>query len=219
MRAVVIAHGDVLPEDRELAASAKLLIAADGGALALERWGLLPHVIVGDLDSLGADRAAALERRGASVQRFPVAKDESDLELALRYAIENGADDITLLGIFGGARLDHALVNATLIADPAYRGRGVRAVMGGTQVRALHGSGELTLRGPVKSIVTIVPLRGDATGVRTTGLRYRLDRDALPFGKSLGLSNVVESLPASVFIESGVALVIETKEAEHDIGQ
>lgn len=205
----MIAHGDVAPEDRELAASAELLIAADGGALALERWGLLPHVVVGDLDSLGADRAAALAARGANVQKFPVAKDQSDLELALRYALDSGADDIALLGIFGGARIDHALVNTTLIADPAHRDRGVRALLGGTQVRALHGGGELALRGPVESIVTIIPLGGDATGVRSRGLRYRLDGGTLPFGKSLGLSNVIESLPASVFIKSGVALVIE----------
>ncbi len=209
MKAVVVAHGDVAPADRELAASADLLIAADGGALALERWGVLPHLVVGDLDSLGPDRAAALAARGVRVDRFPVAKDQSDLELALRAALESRADEITLLGIFGGERLDHALVNATLLADPAYRGRGVRAVMGGTQVRALHGSGELALRGPVESIVTIIPLRGDATGVRTHGLRYRLNGDALPFGKSLGLSNVVESLPASVSLSSGSALVIE----------
>lgn len=205
----MIAHGDVAPADRELAASAQLLIAADGGALALETWGLLPHLVVGDLDSLGDERAALLAARGATVKRFPVAKDQSDLELALRDALESGADDVVLLGIFGGARLDHALVNATLLADPAYRGRGVRAVFGDTQVRALHASDEIHLRGPVGSIVTIISLRGDATDVRSRGLRYRLNGDTLLFGKSLGLSNVVESLPASVSLGNGVALVIE----------
>lgn len=205
----MIAHGEVAPADRDLAASAELLIAADGGALALERWGLLPHLVVGDLDSLGRERAAALAANGAMVKRFPAAKDQSDLELALRDALESGANDIVLLGIFGGARIDHALVNATLLADPAYRGRGLRAVLGATQVRALHASDVIALRGPVESIVTIIPLRGDATGVRTRGLRYRLNGDALPFGKSLGLSNVVESLPASVSMSTGIALVIE----------
>ena len=213
----MVAHGDVAPADRELAAGAQLVIAADGGALALERWAIVPHLVVGDLDSLGAERAAALEKRGAKVIRFPVAKDSSDLELALRYAFEGGADDIVLLGILGGARVDHALVNVTLLADPAYRALGVRAVFGETQLRALHSGETLALRGPVGSTVTLVPIRGDARGVTTFGLRYPLADGTLHFGKSLGLSNVVATLPARVSVERGVLLVIEiAKEETHE---
>lgn len=215
--AVVIAHGDVAPADRELVAGAQLVIAADGGALALERWGIIPHLVVGDLDSLGAERAAALEQRGAKVIRFPVAKDASDLELAMRYALESDADDIVLLGILGGERVDHALVNVTLLADPAYRALGVRAVYGETQLRAVHAGETLTLRGPVGSTVTLVPLRGEVRGVTTHGLRYPLADGTLHFGKSLGLSNVVATLPARVSIEHGVLLAIEiAKEATHE---
>jgi thiamine pyrophosphokinase len=212
--AVVIAHGDVAPTDRELAAAADVVVAADGGALALERWGIVPHLVVGDLDSLGAERAAALERRGAKVMRFPVAKDASDLELARRYALETGADDIVLLGILGGARVDHALVNVTLLANAAYRSRGVRAVYGETQLRAMHAGESMALRGPVESIVTLVPIGGDARGVTTDGLRYPLANGTLHFGTSLGLSNEVATLPARVSVQHGVILVIEIAKEE-----
>src|SRR5438105_2389247 len=53
MRAVVVAHGDVLPSDRAVIGAQDYVVAADGGAFALERWKLLPHLIVGDMDSLG----------------------------------------------------------------------------------------------------------------------------------------------------------------------
>jgi thiamine pyrophosphokinase len=216
--AVVIAHGDVAPADRELAAAADVVIAADGGALALDSWGIVPQLVVGDLDSLGSARAAELERRGAKVMRFPVAKDASDLELAMRYALESGADDIVLLGILGGARVDHALVNVTLLADPAYRGLGVRAVYGETQLRAVHSGDSVTLRGPVGSTVTLLPISGDARGVVTSGLRYPLAEGTLPFGRSLGLSNVIAALPARVSVQQGVILVIEiAKEESHEV--
>lgn len=215
--AVVVAHGDVAPRDRGPAAAADIVVAADGGALALEGWGLVPQLVVGDLDSLGPKRAAALERQGARIIRFPVAKDASDLELAMRYALESGADDIVLLGILGGARVDHALVNVTLLADPAYKGRGLRAVYDETQLRAVHSGESLALRGPVDSTVTLVPIGGDVRGVTTRGLRYPLARGLLPFGQSLGLSNVVATLPAGVSIEQGVLLVIEiAKEEPHE---
>jgi thiamine pyrophosphokinase len=214
VKAVVVAHGDVAPSDRELAAGAELVIAADGGAFALERWGIVPHVVVGDLDSLGEDRAAVLERSGATVVRFPIAKDASDLELAMRYAIEHGADDILLLGIQGGARIDHALVNVSLLADPAYRGLGVRAVYGDTQLRTVHSGESMALRGPVGSTVTLVPMHGDARGVTTHGLRYPLTNGTLPFGRSLGLSNVVATLPARVSVDHGALLIIEIAKEE-----
>jgi len=143
-----------------------------------------------------------------------VAKDQSDLELALRYALESGAPDIVLLGIFGGERIDHGLANAMLVADPAYRGLGVRAVEGETQVRAVHGGDSAELRGPVGATVTLLPVRGDAKGVRTAGLRYPLDGESLHFGRSRGLSNEVTALPASVSLEHGVLLVIERTSEE-----
>ena len=208
----MVAHGDVAPSDRAIAEGADVVVAADGGALALERWGIAPQVLAGDFDSLGIERAAAYRQRGAKVVQFPVAKDQSDLEIAMRLALESGADDIVLLGILGGPRVDHALTNAMLLADPAYRGRGVRAVFGDTELRALHAGETATLRGAVGDVVTLVPVRGDAGGVRTVGLRYPLNGQTLHFGKSLGLSNVIATTHARVSIEQGVMLVIEIKE-------
>ena len=210
----MVAHGDVAPSDREIAATADLVVAADGGALALERWGLTPNTLVGDFDSLGIERAAAYRERGVNVVQFPVAKDQSDLEIAMRYAVDSRANEIVLLGILGGARIDHALTNAMLLADPAYRGRNVRAVYGGTALRALHAGEFVVLSGAAGDTVTLVPVRGDAVGVRTEGLRYPLNGQTLHFGKSLGLSNVIAQSPARVSIEQGVVIVIEiAKEA------
>ena len=210
----MVANGDVVAADRDLVVGAETVVAADGGALALERWGIVPHLVVGDLDSLGHQRAEVLGERGAKVIPFPAAKDESDLELALRYALASGADDIVLLGAFGGRRLDHSLANAMLLADPAYRGLGLRAVQGGTQIRAVHANDSIALAGPVGAMVTLLPVRGDAQGVRTVGLRYPLTGDTLHFGRSRGLSNVVTALPASVSLERGVLLIIEETSGE-----
>lgn len=209
---MIVAHGDVDASDRDEAAGADLVIAADGGALALERWGITPGVVVGDLDSLGEAGAKRLAARGAKVLSFDAAKDESDTELAMRSALSCGAHEIVLLGLFGGPRLDHALANAMLVADPAYRDVAVRAIRGTTQVRALHAPGELGITAPAGTTLTLLPVSGDAGGIRTRGLRYPLDGETLRFGRSRGLSNVVASLPSAVSLESGTLLVIEIRE-------
>ena len=210
MKAVVVAHGDVDPHDRAQLQDAQLVVAANGGALALEKWGVVPHAIVGDLDSLDLARAQEYAARGVTVVPFSPEKDESDLELAIAYAVEAKADDILLLGIFGGERFDHELANTLLLAGESYRGRGLRAVRGQVAVRALRGGERLELAGAIGDGVTLLAVGGDAEGVRTQGLRYALAFETLRFGAARGLSNVVMSQPASVACDRGALLVIET---------
>jgi thiamine pyrophosphokinase len=211
VKAVVVAHGDVDPQDRAELDGADLIVAADGGTLALERWGVTPHAIVGDLDSLGMERALEYGKRGVTVVPFAVDKDESDLELAIAFALERKADDIVLLGVFGGARFDHELANTLLLAGDAYRGLRLRAIRGDTSVRVLHGGQTLRLFGAAGDLVTLLALRGDAEGVRTHRLRYPLAGEPLHFGAARGLSNVVVSEGATVTCERGALLVIETR--------
>ncbi|MEK7862782.1 MAG: thiamine diphosphokinase [Chloroflexota bacterium] len=209
---MIVAHGDTAASDRVAAAGADLVIAAAGGALALERWGILPHVAVGDFDSLGEEGLQLLAARGTTIVRHEAAKDASDLELALDHALASGATEVLLLGIFGGARLDHALANAMLLADPRFRGRNVRAVHASTGIRGLFSGERADLDGPVGSTVTLLPVHADAVGVRTSGLRFPLAGETLRFGRSRGLSNVVSSQPAWVSLEDGSLLVIEIRE-------
>jgi thiamine pyrophosphokinase len=211
LKAVVVAHGDVDPGDRSQLEGAQLIVAADGGTLALERWDVVPHAIVGDLDSLGRERALDYAARGVTVVPYPPEKDESDLELAIAYARRLKAEDIVLLGILGGQRFDHEIANTLLIAAEEYRGLRLRAIRGDVTVRAVHGGEQLQLAGAAGDLVTLLAAGGDAQGVRTQRLRYPLAGETLSFGAARGLSNVVMSGGATVACDRGVLLVIETR--------
>lgn len=210
MKAVVVADGEPDPRDAAHLTDADLIVAADGGAGWLDAMGMPPNLLVGDLDSIDAallDRLRAAEVR---VERHPADKDTSDAELALRRAAESGADEIVVLGGLGGDRLDHELANLLLLADPSLRGvRDLRLVRGGTAVRVLCAGDGLRLGGRVGDLVTLLPIGGDADGVRTRGLHFPLDGERLQLGRSRGLSNVVVEPPASVSLERGTLLVVE----------
>jgi thiamine pyrophosphokinase len=210
MRAIVVAHGDVLPADRGVIGAQDFVVAADGGALALERWKVLPHLIVGDMDSLGDAGVERFARQGIPVAKFSEAKDESDLELAVAHAIAVGATEIVLLGALGGDRLDHEAANLLLLADPGYNGIRLEARRGALRIRALNGEGSLSLERPVGTVVTLLPVNGDAEGITTDGLRYPLNDETLHFGRARGLSNEVASLPAKVTVRKGSLLIFET---------
>ena len=212
MLAVIVAAGDPDPSDTRWLTDADLVIAADSGACWLEQIGVTPRLLVGDLDSVGEPLVERYAAAGVEIDRHPAAKDESDAELALERAVTSGADRIVILGALDGERLDHELANLLLLADPAWRGRDVRIVRGTTTVRALHSGESLELEGAPGEFVTLLPVAGDAHGVTTDGLRFPLSDEELRFGRSRGLSNVVERAGASVWLNDGTLLVVEHRQ-------
>jgi thiamine pyrophosphokinase len=211
MRAVVVASGELIAADAAHLDGAELTIAADGGAASLERIGRRPQVLVGDLDSVDASLVARLERGGTRVERHPADKEASDTELAVAAAFAAGATEVTLLGATGGERLDHEIANLLLLADASFAERALSAARGSARVSALHGGQRRRLVGRPGDLVTLLPVGGDASGITTDGLRWPLEAATLSMGRSRGLSNEVVSAPASVGLERGVLLVIETQ--------
>jgi thiamine pyrophosphokinase len=74
----------------------------------------------------------------------------------------------------------------------------------------VRGGERMVLLGGVGDTVSLLPIGGDADGVRTEGLRWTLAGETLAMGRSRGLSNEVTSTPASVTLERGTLLVVET---------
>jgi thiamine pyrophosphokinase len=213
--ALILADGSVPPPATlELvwpgwSAGVDLVIAADGGARHAALIGRRPDLWVGDGDSIDAADLAALEAAGVAVRRSPVDKDESDAELAILAAIDEGARRVTILGALGGARIDHGLANVWLLGHPRLAGCDARLLDAAARIR-LVGPGRTDLAGRIGDLVSLLPFGGDATGLTTRGLRYPLRDEALPSGPSRGLSNVREAGDAALTVESGRILVVET---------
>jgi thiamine pyrophosphokinase len=220
--AIVVADGDVAARSVLDAAwpgwadGASIVIAADGGYARALGLGLAPSLLVGDLDSVDPALAEAAEAGGVVVRRASRAKDESDAELALLAAVEAGARRITLLGAFGGRRLDHALANLWLLAHPALATTPVVLLDAAARVSLLAAPGPdgapvtRPLPGPIGAVVTLLPFAGDATGVTTRGLRYPLRDEPLSTGPARGLSNVRVLADAAVTLREGRLLLVET---------
>jgi thiamine pyrophosphokinase len=207
--AAVVAAGELVEGDAETIAHASLVVAADGGAHALDGLGVAPQLLVGDLDSVDPELVDRLAATGTDVERHPVDKDCSDTELAVEAARAAGADEVVLVGAIGGARLDHALSNVLLAADPAYGGT-VSVARGRSRMHALHAGDTRTLAGQPGDLVSLLAVGGDATGVTTRGLRWPLSDATLAVGRSRGLSNEITARPATVAVAGGTLLVIET---------
>ena len=205
MRALIVLGGD-LPSPqllRRCADEAELTIAADRGLEAFEAAGMLPDLLLGDMDSVSA---AALARGEGSteMERLPCEKDDTDGGHAMEVALSRGATEITILGALGG-RMDHALANLMLL-NRAHEG-GAFAQILDERVRIVRIDGEITLRGAKGDTISLIPI-GTARGVTLSGCYYHA-QEALTFDfvHPLGVSNVVTKDEASITVREGDLLL------------
>ena len=106
-------------------------IAADRGIVHLQKQNIKPVIAIGDFDSL--EDESLLE--GIERVVFPVAKDESDTELALMYGIEHGYDSFDIYGVTGG-RLDHFIACLCLLEK--YQAYDIHLYDEKNHIRLLH---------------------------------------------------------------------------------
>jgi thiamine pyrophosphokinase len=207
MHFLVVAGGsaDDLPADVSALGAFDAVIAADGGARNARRMGLAPDVVVGDLDSLDSEERGRLQAAGCRFQTHAVAKDETDLELALLWCRDQGATDISILGAFGG-RPDHLLANILLLTDHRFKGIAMR--LHGRSWEMWLAQGEATILGRPGDTVSLIPLSPRVSGVVSDGLLYPLRSEALRRGQARGVSNVMLGSQAHVRFGRGLLLVI-----------
>jgi thiamine pyrophosphokinase len=213
VRALVVFDGDLLGSDAWLAGLAKsadVVIAADGGATRLSKAGRRPDLVVGDMDGVAEDAQRELERAGVTLERYPNEKDQTDGELALDAAVKRGADEIVVVGAFGGPRLDHMAGNLLLLAGEDFAAIDVALVTERATFRSLLGPGILELEGAPGDWVTLEPLSETARGVATDGLRYPLRHEELARGSTRGVSNELTASRGSVEVAEGLLLVVVT---------
>lgn len=199
--ALLICNGEPPSKNlvRKLAARAELVVAADGGANIVRDCAILPHLVVGDLDSI----APATRRALVGVELMHVARqDNTDLEKALDVLIERSVRKVVLLAATG-KRLDHTLGNLSVIWRYTHR---MELIIGSDDWIALPVGKERRLRAQPGTIVSLIPF-GACSGITLSGLQYPLKNASMQVGE-IGLSNVVQQSPFTVRAKKGNMLMI-----------
>lgn len=182
-----------------------LIICADDGASLARLWGLTPTIILGDWDSLDPATINYWEQQKIPLVKFPEDKDQTDLELAVDYALAEGATEVHIVGGWG-TRVDHSLGNVQLLYRLALQGipnflytstQKLSACTGTFQAQVLKGS-----------TVSLLPISSSVHGVETEGLLYPLHDAVLKKGSTWTISNVAIAENICVRFKAGSLLII-----------
>jgi thiamine pyrophosphokinase len=89
-RAVLFANGEASNPTAIALHGGDYLVAVDGGLHHLQTLKLSPQLLIGDMDSLTAEEVETCREEGTEILRYPPAKDQTDLELALDEVLRRG---------------------------------------------------------------------------------------------------------------------------------
>jgi thiamine pyrophosphokinase len=216
LRAAVFLNGSPDPPGllRGVAGRADLVLAADGGALHALAAGVVPDLVVGDMDSLGDGGTRRVEERGSLLERHPARKDKMDGHLAVLAAHERGATELDLICVTGG-RPDavFALPHLLLAAERA----GVRATaVAGWGEMFVVENGSRTVGGNAGESLSVFPVSGVAEGVDLEGFEYPLEGARIEAGDTVGFHNELLGERAVVAVKRGALFVIHETRWDED---
>lgn len=180
------------------------VICADGGATHASHLGIIPDVVIGDLDSITNEEKQAFENRKVTFITYPKEKDFTDAELAVKYAIDHGVREIVIAGLLGD-RIDHMMANIFFLTS-LFQQVDILIIEKDQEIRFTNSN--LRIKGCKDDEVSLIPIQTDCFGITTEGLYYALTDAAIKVGSTRGISNVMLSEEASVRVKQGILMVI-----------
>jgi thiamine pyrophosphokinase len=209
-RVIIFANGEIpnLDKARLLLREADFIICADGGTRHAFALNIQPNLLIGDMDSAEREQLQNLKENNVAIELFPHDKNETDLELAIRRAIELEPRQIIIVAALGG-RLDQTLGNIALLNNDRHPSLDIRLDDGVEEIFICRD--QVQVHGKGGDVVSLIPWQGPVTNVRTEALKWPLKNETLYPDKTRGISNEMLGNTASVSTGSGLLLIVHRR--------
>ncbi|WP_347550389.1 thiamine diphosphokinase [Pseudalkalibacillus hwajinpoensis] len=191
-------------------------IGVDRGVYTLLKNNILPERGFGDFDSVSAAEREWMETHELSFTVYPSEKDQTDLEIALEWALSEEPAEIVMFGVTGG-RLDHSWINVQMLIK-GIRSNAKVAIEDRLNRLEIKEPGaydvERDPRYPYMSFLSFTP---EVVGLTLRGFRYPLQNETVVWGSSLCISNEVVEENGSYSFDQGILLVVRSSDAEQEV--
>lgn len=206
MKAVVVSGGQPLSKSRAKAIllNTDYVVCADKGAMYAADYGIIPDLVVGDMDSV--DEVSLLAIDESKILVSPREKDYTDTHLAVIKALEKGADQITIICATGN-RSDHAIANIRLLLFIDSKGSEGIIIDDENIISLCTGITEFNNK--VGTTVSLIALADKVEGITLSGFKYPLKNYNADLSWTTGISNEIIAEKAIITVTSGNLLIFE----------
>lgn len=213
-RILIITGGNVNEDflrDRVQKGNYDRIIAADRGLVASDRLMLGIDFIVGDFDSVTDSVLRKYQELSTPIKLFPKEKDKTDTQIAIELALMHNPLSIDLIGATG-SRLDHVIANIHMLMLPMQLNVEASILDANNKIYLRNKSFRLLRADCFGDYISLLPFTDKVNGLTLKGFKYPLDNIRLEMGTSLGISNEIISEEATVELNDGILLVIESRD-------
>lgn len=204
---LIVSGGD--PSGSEIleasAQNLEMIIAADKGAKYCLDAGIVPDMIIGDMDSVPEETLEILSKKKVDIVSCSPDKDKTDTQLALEVAIARGAKQVEILSGIGD-RFDHSIANVHLLYKALTHG--VYAYILTSRHKIFLVNSEYCIESMKGSTISFLPLSEKVDGIYLDGFAYNLEGAVMEIGFPYGVSNTITSDKAIIRVSGGVIIAI-----------
>ncbi|WP_010630994.1 thiamine diphosphokinase [Sporolactobacillus vineae] len=187
-------------------------IGADRGTFVLLKSGIKPKHAFGDFDSVHGPEKNAVFHSGTELRTFQPEKDQTDLEIAVDWAVGKKPELLLIFGATGG-RIDHELAAVQILLRVARAGIRCALIDTLNRVTLLMPGTYHVSNDPDYHYLSFLALSEKVEGLTLEGVKYPLKNAGLPVGSSLCISNEADAATFSVSLRSGCLLMMQCSDA------
>ncbi|MET3698028.1 thiamine diphosphokinase [Bacillus oleivorans] len=216
MKLAIMAGGpiDHIPEKEELRNLPKdtKWIGIDRGVLTLFNYGIFPEIAVGDFDSVQEEEMKLIDQNVRYIETAQPEKDETDMELALNWAIQQNPSSLYIFGATG-KRQDHQIANMYLLIKILEKLPQCQ-----TEIRdrwnqiSLYKPGTYQVEQTDFTYISFIPISEDILSLTLIGFKYELKNRHISFGSTLCISNELIEPIGTFSFNNGILMMIRSKD-------
>lgn len=200
----IFAGGDFEISGTLKISSCDVIMCADKGLNHAKKLGIAPDIVVGDFDSY-KDKLPENTEIFYSIPE----KDDTDTMLAVKIALERGAEKIIIHGALGG-RFDHTFANIQTLLY-IYEHGCCAEIEDYSNVMTVCGEGEHFFKLWNGWYFSVFALTEKLEIESMNGVKYPLENYCITNSFPLGVSNEITDNAAVLKISKGTALIIRSK--------
>ncbi len=184
-------------------------IGVDRGVISLLQAGIRPVKAFGDFDSMSSKELEWVQTFLDDMEIWPSEKDQTDMEIALDWAVQQNVAKIRMFGATGG-RLDHLLGNVQLLVK--YMEKEIE-IIDRQNIITVHTPGTYTVSDDqTYPYVSFIPISAEVKGVTLRGFKYPLTNCHIQLGSTLCISNELIQSSGTFSFSEGILMMVRSKD-------
>lgn len=215
MKINILAGGpiDHVPDLAEFTDEKSVWIGVDRGVFYLIEKKIKPSMAFGDFDSVSLDEMEEIKKQVEHVNRFNPEKNETDMELALTWALSRNPEEIRIFGASGG-RLDHFFANVQLLIKPVLSNNLTTIyLIDQKNIIFVKRAGHYPIaKNSLKKYISFIPVTQKVKNITLEGFKYPLNNSHISLGSTLCISNELVGDDGTFSFSEGILIVVRSQD-------